>query len=218
MNPIIITIDGAAGTGTSSLAKGLSQHLKWPYMNTGHLYRSIAKLVREQGIHTADEEAISKIAAEIQFDFTGGSVVAINGHAVTESELAAMSDIVARISHYPMVREHIRGWQKNFASAQHCIMEGRDLGSVVFPEAHFKLYLECDDAVRARRRSNQLGRVVTVEELLERDQLDAEREDCPMIRPPGSHVLNTTETSVPELVSAVEVFMRGIPEIREVIC
>jgi len=215
---IVITIDGGAGTGTTTLAKSMARHLGWSYLNTGHLYRSVAWLVRQQGISAHDESAVTSVAESIDFEFNGGSVSRVNGHQISEATLASMSDLVPHIAHYPGVRKYIREWQQKFASGNHCIIEGRDLGSIVFPEAPFKIYLECDDKERAKRRSNQLDRIVTVEDLLERDRLDAEREESPMIKPDGAYVLNTTETSIPELVNAVEVFMRGVPEIRAVIC
>ncbi|MCC7289214.1 (d)CMP kinase [bacterium] len=211
---VVITIDGGAGTGTTSLARELAAHLRWPYLNTGHLYRGVANEVQVTGTNPHNEVQVTKIAEEIHFDFDGGSVVKVNDKPITAEQLAAMSDLVPHIAHYPGVREHIRRWQKTFASDRHCIIEGRDLGSVVFPNSPFKIFLICDDEVRAIRRSNQLGRDVTVAELRERDRLDSEREASPMVRPAGAHQLDTTHISVPRLVTAVEVFMHGVPEIR----
>lgn len=218
MNFIVITIDGGAGTGTTTLAKHLARHLGWEYLNTGHLYRSVAWWVRQHGINPHDEQAVSAIAEAIEFEFRDGSVIKVNSLDVTDDILAGMSDLVPHIAHYRDVRKFIRVWQQRFAEGRHCVIEGRDLGSVVFSDSPFKIFLTCDDRERAKRRSNQAGRVVTVDELRERDRLDAEREESPMIKPDGAYLLNTTETSIPELVSAVEVFMRGVPEIRAVIC
>ena len=156
---------------------------------------------------------MAEIAATIQFEFEHGSVVAINGRTVTHADLRSVSTTVAHIAHYSDVRKYIREWQLQFAEQGHCVLEGRDLGSSVFPHSPFKIFLTCDDVERARRGSNDEGRIVTVEELHERDLMDAERDHSPMVCPADAHCYDTTSTSVPELVSAVELKLKGIPEV-----
>lgn len=213
MDPIIITIDGGAATGTSTLASALSEHLSIPYMNTGELYRGVAFLARQQGMDVDSASMMEAVAESIDFEFHNGKVIALNEQPVTEQDLRSVSDIVARVSPHPGVRKHIQGWQTRFAQTNNCVLEGRDLGSVVFPNAAFKVFLTCDDIERAKRRSNHEGRVVTVAEILQRDREDAERDHSPMVCPEEARLFDTTETSAPELVRKVERILMDMPEI-----
>jgi cytidylate kinase len=213
VDPIIITIDGGAATGTSSLAKALSKHLGIPYMNTGELYRSVAFLARQQGLDFDSPTAMAAIAEMIDFKFHDGTVIALNGQPVSQEDLRSVSDIVERVSPHPDVRKHIQGWQTRFAQINNCVLEGRDLGSTVFPNAAFKVFLTCEDTERAKRRSNHEGRVVTVDEILKRDRADAERDHSPMVCPAEAHRFDTTHTSTPELVGMVERLLMDMPDV-----
>lgn len=213
MDPIIITIDGGAATGTSTLAKALSEHLGIPYMNTGELYRGIAFLARQQGLDYDSPSAMGAIAEGIHFEFYDGKVVALNGQPVSQQDLRSVSDIVARVSPHPEVRKYIQVWQTHFAEATNCVLEGRDLGTTVFPNATFKVFLTCEDAERAKRRSNHEGRVVTIEEIRQRDREDAERDHSPMVCPEDAHCFDTTYTSTPELVGKVERLLMDMPDV-----
>ncbi len=217
MDPIIITIDGGAATGTSTLAKALSEHFGIPYMNTGELYRGLAFLARQQGMDIDSASLMEEVAEKIQFEFHDGKVIALNGQPVTQQDLRSVSDIVARVSPHPGVRKHIQGWQNRFAQTNHCVLEGRDLGSVVFPNAAFKVFLTCEDVERAKRRSNHEGRIVTVAEILQRDREDAERDHSPMVCPEDAYCFDTTNTSTPELVGKVEWILMSKPEIWAVL-
>lgn len=209
----MITIDGGAATGTSSLAKALSKHLDIPYMNTGELYRGVAFLARQEGLDLHSEVQMEEIAGSIDFNFYNGAVISLNGQPVTQDDLRSVSDIVALVSPHPGVRKHIQGWQLRFGSNNNCVLEGRDLGSCVFPDAPFKVFLTCEDKERAIRRANHEGRIYTVEEIRERDRLDAEREHSPMVCPEDAYCFDTTNTSTPELVNKVEALLRGMPDI-----
>jgi cytidylate kinase len=213
VDPIIITIDGGAATGTSTLAKALADHLDIPYMNTGSLYRGVAIQARQKGADVDSEEAMEAIAGSIHYDFHRGEVTALNGQPVSQQDLRSVSEFVARVALHPGVRKHIREWQLHFGEASNCVLEGRDLGSCVFPNATLKVFLTCEDVERARRRSNHEGRIVTVEELVQRDRQDEEREHSPMVCPADAHCFDTTHTSTPELVGMVERLLMDMPDI-----
>jgi len=218
MSNIIVTIDGGAGTGTSSLARGLSKALGWPSLNSGHLYRSVAYVATETGVATYEPEKLVAIAAGLQLEYKDGSVIGINGQQIESSVLDEMSSTVHLIAHIAELREHIRALQIAYtADTDECIVEGRDLGTVVFPDATLKLFLTCDDKERARRRSNQVGKHITVADLLARDKADTDREHSPMIPAEDAIVLDTTETSVPELIDTASVLLRGKPQARRII-
>ena len=216
---LVVTIDGGAGTGTSSLARGLAKELNWECLNSGHLYRSIAWMSRRERVSSWDTEGIVNLARDITFTYKHGSVVALNSEPLEEGALDSMSGLVEHIAGIPDLREIIRAEQHRYVDATPaCFIEGRDLGTVVFAEeATLKLFLTCDDKVRARRRSNQLGRHISVEELLERDRVDEEREASPMLPAPDAIPLNTPETDVPELIGAVRVLLMGRPQARRYI-
>ncbi len=213
---VIVTIDGGAGTGTSSLAAGLAEKLGSPALNSGHLYRGLTLLALDE-LRTAEAfpghtERIIDLAQSINFGFKGGSVIEINGLGVEESALRSVSEAVPHLAHIPEVRLALRIWQHRFAEDHECLVaEGRDLGTVVFPDATRKIFLVCDDEERARRRSNQAGRLITVGELLERDRLDSERDDSPMRHGGDAIIFDTTKTSVPALVKNVINSLRGVP-------
>ena len=217
---IVITIDGGAGTGTTALSRKVADALGQSPLNSGHYFRGLAWECIEVGIIIdpstglleGTEKNVTQIASTIQFTVKDGSVVEINGQPIEESVLARMSPYVAHVSHIPEVRPFIRHHQQAYAAQYPCIIaEGRDLGTVVFPDAIRKIFLVCQDEERARRRSNHEGRRVTVAELLERDRLDAERDCSPMVPHRHAMVIDTTHTDVPTLAHNVIVSLVGVP-------
>lgn len=218
---VIVTIDGGAGTGTSSLASGLAARLNCPALNSGHLYRGLTWVVRDEipDYHSYEQHAdrIIQLAQKIEFTFKDGSVIEINGQAVSETDLRAVSQAVPHLAHISGVRAALRKQQHQFAEDQECLVaEGRDLGTVVFPQATRKIFLICDDTVRAQRRSNADGENITVEQLIERDRLDSERDNSPMKHDGDAIIFDTTKTSLPALVKNVINSLRGVPAFERI--
>ncbi len=218
---IVITIDGGAGTGTTSVSQKVAELLGQTPLNTGHLYRSLAWASREadiavdphSGVNYADWPAVVEVASTLDLDIKHGSVVAVNGTPVDESILASMTPYVPHVSHIADARPHIRRHQLAYAAAHPCVIaEGRDLGTVVFPDALRKVFLVCEDMERAKRRSNHEGRRITVAQLLERDRIDAERDCSPMVAHPQAMIVDTTNTEIPTLAHNIIVSLIGVPE------
>lgn len=225
MQPVI-TIDGGAGTGTSSLAEELAGRLGASMLNSGSIYRALTWLCLEHGIEIdkytglspAGRDIVVELAQSLHVEFKAGEVIHANGRFVEPLQLRQMSPFTPFIAEIPEAREQIRRIQHQFAEDYGFIIaEGRDLGTVVFPDAIRKIFLRCDDVERARRRSNAEHRPVTVASLLQRDAIDAERDESPMEAHVHALVFDTTNTSVPELAQNVINSMRGIPELKHYI-
>jgi cytidylate kinase len=222
MQPVI-TIDGGAGTGTSSLAEELASRLGASMLNSGSIYRALTWLCLEHGIEidkytgltdASARSAVVELAQSLHVEFKSGEVIHANGRYVEPLQLRQMSPFTPFIAEIPEAREQIRRIQHRFAEDYGFIIaEGRDLGTVVFPNAIRKIFLRCDDVERARRRSNAEHRRVTVADLQQRDAIDAERDESPMEAHIHALVFDTTNTSVPELAQNVINSMRGVPEL-----
>ena len=174
---MIVAIDGPAGAGKSSVARALADRLGFRYLDTGAMYRALTWLALHEGVALDDGPALQALALEHPVAFGPGGRVLIAGEDVTERirepEIDAAVPVVAR---HPEVREVMRGRQRELGRSGDSVIEGRDIGVVVVPEAELKVWLVADPAVRARRRHaerNGLGAEELAEELRRRDERDA---------------------------------------------
>ncbi len=212
--PLVIAIDGPAGAGKSTVAKMLAARLGLSYVDSGATYRAAALRVIETGV-SPDEaakvvETISQ--TEITFDDSGGkSRVFLNGLEVSDKIRAPdVTLAAAKVSRLPEVRNKLVALQRAFARGRGVVMEGRDIGTVVFPAAPLKIFLEADRDERARRRleqNHQEGRASTLEdtayELGRRDQLDAERKISPLVAAPDAIKIDSTHLTADEVVRKI---------------
>ncbi|MBL9031939.1 MAG: (d)CMP kinase [Phycisphaerae bacterium] len=219
--PIVITIDGPAGTGKSSVARALARRLGLDFLDTGAMYRAAAAVVIEKGLPLADPRAIvaAVVAANIHFDWSDDppSIIANGrrlGSRIREPDVTA---IVSPVSAIPELRTHMVSRQREIAR-QHprLVTEGRDQGSVVFPDAAVKLYLDADPTVRALRRAEQLraaGSSVPLDQLLremvERDRADAAKPTGAMVRPADAELVDTTSLTFEQVVDRLEDLVRA---------
>ena len=215
MSELIITIDGPAGSGKSTVARLLAERLDATFLDTGAMYRAITLAAVEEGATLSDERQLAGVAEKHRFDFEaadGTMRVSIDGRDVTEdirdSELTAKVRFAAAA---PQVRERLVQMQRAFA-ARHAriVTEGRDQGTVVFPEANVKFYLTADVRERARRRKAELdakGRPADLEQIrraLEaRDRSDENRAVGPLKPAPDAVIVDTTDLSISEVVERV---------------
>ena len=212
MRKIIIAIDGYASTGKSSLAKLLSSHLNYTYINSGSMYRAITYYaIRNKLIPLTKKNINSLISllSNIQLDYkinnsTGFSDIYLNGSNL-ESKIKSLevSNHVSSIAEIPQIRKHVVKIQKSFQQKGGLVMDGRDIGSVVFPNADLKLFLTASDHIRAKRRFDELineGYEINYDDIfnniISRDKKDTERKDSPLIIPKDAVVIDNSKMSI----------------------
>lgn len=217
---MILTIDGPAGTGKSTVARKVAERLGYDFLDTGAMYRTVALEALRRGASLNDPRELAFVArhCRIAFDFSRRPpAVLLNGEVV--SHLLRGSEVTSAASHVaavPAVRERLVLEQRRIGTEHaNLVSEGRDQGSVVFVDARVKIYLDADPAERARRRVVQLrarGEAVTVEavlrEILERDRRDSSRSVGPLAVPPGAKVIDTTRLSEEQVVDRIVEFAR----------
>jgi cytidylate kinase len=220
VRPVLLTIDGPAGTGKSSVAHQLAQRLGLDFLDTGAMYRAAAWLAHRRGIDPADGVAVAAAVerAEIRFDWTTKPpAIHVDGESVADAiRSLAVSEIVSTVAAQPEVRVVLVEHQRRIAHAHpRLVTEGRDQGSVVFPDASLRFYLDADVHVRALRRARQLlstGTDVDIEavarDIERRDRIDTGRATAPLIRPEGAIEIDTTELDLQQVVDRLESISR----------
>lgn len=213
--PCTIAIDGPAASGKSSVGRRLAAHLNYLYFDTGAMYRAVAFLAWERGIDPDDEQHLGELARTTRIDVippvSGSSLpyaVQAEGRDITqELRRPEVEAIVSAVSAHPAVRAALTAQQRRIGLAGRVVMVGRDIGTVVLPEADLKIYLDASLEERARRRYAEYrarGRVVTFEDILaamrERDRLDSTRETAPLKRAPDAVYVDTTALTLDEVV------------------
>jgi cytidylate kinase len=208
---MIVAIDGPAATGKSTSAKLVAQKLGFTYMDTGAMYRCVTLSVLRNHIALADQEALQLLIQEmdIHFDKTDDKlVVCLNKEDVsTLIRKPEVTSHVSAVSALPQVRNHMVAIQRKSAKNQDCVIEGRDIGTIVFPKADVKFFLVADDIVRAKRRQLDLkaiGEEKTIDELVEeirrRDRLDSERSHSPLKKADDAIEVDTSQLTIDEQV------------------
>ncbi|MBI2152488.1 MAG: (d)CMP kinase [Candidatus Rokubacteria bacterium] len=206
----VITIDGPAGAGKSTAARELARRLGYRLIDTGALYRGLAWRVREAKVDPGDEAALERLLAEITIDLQDGAVL-VNGRDVTgELRTPEIGELTSRISTLAAVREKVTPIQRRLAATGGAVLEGRDTGSVVCPDAEVKFYLDASPEVRAVRRRRELearGTHVEAEEvraeIRRRDRQDMKRGLAPLVVPEGAVVIDSTGRSVEQIVQVM---------------
>jgi CMP/dCMP kinase len=206
---VIVAIDGPAGAGKSSVARALAALLGFKYLDTGAMYRALTWLALHEGVPLDDGPALEALAAANPVGFGVGGAVSIAGEDVTarirEPEIDAAVPVVAR---HPEVREVMRGRQRDLGRSGDSVIEGRDIGVVVVPEAEVKVWLVADPGVRARRRHAErvgLGVAELAEELRRRDERDAVNTH----QAADAVEVDTTDLTLDEVVERVAALVEG---------
>jgi cytidylate kinase len=206
---MIVSIDGPAGAGKSTVARMLAERLGFRYLDTGAMYRALTWLAIKEGLELGDGERLGALARENPVDLDPAGRVSIAGADVTTSIRQARIDkMVPVVARHPQVREVMRERQRELAEQADSVMEGRDIGTVVAPGADVKVYLVADPAVRAARRQAErpeIGADALATDLRLRDQRDAER----MQPAPDAVQIDTTDLDVEDVVSQIEKLVRA---------
>jgi len=220
--PLIITIDGPAGTGKSSVARRLARRLGMEFLDTGAMYRAATALALDEGLALGDEPAVADLAlrAEIHFDWRADppALMAFGVPYITRLREPDVDRAVSPVSGLPALREVLVRRQRLIGN-QHPLLvtEGRDQGSVVFPDASVKFYLDASPRVRAERRARQTHDDPTPEQIdaierdiAERDRLDTTRAVGPLICPDGARRVDTSDIALDDVVDHLERAAREI--------
>jgi cytidylate kinase len=210
---IIVAIDGPAGAGKSTIARSLAQRLGFTYIDTGAMYRAVALWALRVGVDLDDLHRLEQLAKEARIEFVAGeNTVRLNGEDVTAAiREPRVTEAASKVSMAPGVRRAMRAEQRRIGATQSVVMEGRDIGSVVFPEAQVKVFLDADPGVRAIRRAAEIGAPVNeiAREIAERDQRDRTRAEAPLTQAPDAEYLNTTRLSPEEVEEAILKLVRA---------
>ena len=218
-----IAIDGPAGAGKSTIARRLAADLGYIYVDTGAMYRALAYLFLQKGINPADEEAVSAAAAKADVSIAyrdGEQHVILNGEDVSGSiRTEAVGNMASATSIYPKVRTKLVELQRKLADEANVIMDGRDIGTVVLPQAQVKIYLTASSAVRAKRRYDELvakGQecdfAAIEQDIIDRDYRDMHREESPLRQAEDAILLDSSGLNIDGVVAR----MREIIENRHV--
>jgi len=200
---VIVAIDGPAGSGKSTVARGLAQRLGFRYLDTGAMYRALTLLALEDGADLDDEASLAALAREnpVLFD---GDRVSVRGEDVTEEIRSPRVDrVVSTVARHSEVRAIMRDRQRELADQGNAVVEGRDIGTVVCPDAEVKVYLVADPGERARRRLSdrpEIGAEALATDLRLRDERDAAQ-----MRPAAdAQTIDTTDLTIDDVLDRIE--------------
>jgi cytidylate kinase len=204
---IVVAIDGPAGAGKSTIARALAKRLKLRYLDTGAMYRAVTFAALMSNFDLADESAIAELASQCVM-IIDDETISINGVDATEAIRGFdVTRAVSFVATNSLVRAELRNRQRDWINHNGGgVVEGRDIGSVVFPDATLKVYLTASPIVRAKRRVAQSGGDVNLiaAEIAERDQRDSSRSDSPLMKTADSVTVDTSDISVDQVVEQIE--------------
>ena len=199
----IVAIDGPAASGKSSVARELARQIGFDYVNSGAMYRAVTWHVLERGINPADSNTVVRLLEESRLDcdlVQGDSRISIDGVDPAEHlRDDRVNDEVSRISSIPRVREILVAEMRGYAKDHDVVMEGRDIGSVVFPETPYKFYIDASPDVRLRRRIAQGQR----DQIAARDRADSSRRASPLIIAEDAHVIDSSNLTIEGVVGEI---------------
>ena len=211
---LVIAIDGPSGVGKSTIARSLADRMGCRYIDTGAMYRAVALLARQRAVSPDDAQGLAPLGRDMEIEFietAAGQGVSLNGEDVTLSlRLPGVSEEASRLSRHPEVREALVEKQREFGRQGRVVMEGRDIGTVVFPEADLKIFLDAEPEERGRRRYLQwkekgieVGKEQLTQEILSRDQRDQTRRVAPLLPAQDAVKIDTTRLGPEQVLDRI---------------
>ena len=216
--PIVVAIDGPAGAGKSTIARRVAAKLDYLYIDTGAMYRAVALWALRLGVDFADTPQLEQLAIAADIEFRDASTrVLLNDEDVTEAiRTPELADAASRVSTVASVRRALVDKQRQLALSSSVVMEGRDIGSVVFPDAQVKIFLDADSSERASRRLLEMAEkgqsaapAEVARQIAERDHRDRSRAEAPLLQAPDALYLDSTGLSIDQVEQAVLQLVRA---------
>jgi CMP/dCMP kinase len=211
---MVIAIDGPAGAGKSTVAKGVASALGFTYLDSGAMYRAVALAALERGMDLDDGERLGELAWDLDIDFAGDTIRLDDKPVEGRIRSPEVTIAASRVSVHPQVRQALVKRQRELIASGNYVAEGRDIGTVVSPDSPLKVFLTADETERARRRAGDTGEPVdeVKRAISERDRRDQERADSPLRRADGSIEIDTTDLTPEQVVEriAAEARKRGV--------
>ncbi len=213
--PLLITIDGPAGAGKTTVSRALARELGYRYIDTGALYRGIALAAHLAGIAADDDDALAGLCRRIELDFkfAGDDLrLMLDGTDISgQIRTPEITMMASAVSARPVVRRHLLDIQRAFGAAKKAVFEGRDMGTVVFPEADIKFFLDADPTIRANRRYEELksgktthpSRDEVAQDMARRDKNDSTRKTAPLKPAADAVRIDSTPMSVDQVVAVM---------------
>jgi len=208
----VIAIDGPSGSGKSTIAKELAKFLKVLYIDTGSMFRALAYVCDQRGVNLNDEVQLNDFLKNIHFEYgvSDQVLIRIDGIDLTDKiREHHVSHLASVISQIPSIRNYLLDFQRKLAEDKICVMEGRDIGTVVFPDAFSKFFITASAEIRAQRRLNQLkekgDQEITLEQIIsdvkKRDETDMNRSVAPLKKAEDAQLIDSTELSLDKVIA-----------------
>ncbi|ASJ22302.1 (d)CMP kinase [Brachyspira hampsonii] len=207
----IITLDGPSGAGKSTIAKLLAKKLSFKYLDTGAMYRAVTLYMIKHNININNNIEVISALNNLSINFDNAGRIYLDNEDVTEAiRSMEVVNLVSKVSSISIVRQNMVSLQRKIAEGGNYVVDGRDIGSVVFPDSKYKFYMDASLDERAKRRYNEelsKGKNISYEDIREsirkRDEFDSNREDSPLVVPKNANIIDTTSMTIDEVVEKI---------------